>query len=194
MRFSIFVGDIADAPADALCTSTNPRLTLMMGTGASVRSRGGPAVMRACEGRPPFRPGAVCVTTAGALPHKIAIHCVASDASHRSCSAIVEACVANALACADAAGCTTMAIPILGTGHARLRFADAVRAIAQTTLDATTRVSEVKLVTNDEERVDELRGVLQKIAGCTIEVQRSTVLDLEPDSFWSDEYRLELDC
>lgn len=191
MRFSVFVGDITDAQADALCTSTNPRLSLMMGTGASVRARGGPAVMRACEGLPNLAPGMVHATTAGNLPHKLVIHCVASDASHRSSSAIVESCVVNALACADAAGCTTVALPILGTGHARLRFADAVRAIARTALDATTRVTEVKLVTNDEQRVNELREILERIAGSSIEVQRSTVLEAEPDSLWSDAYSLD---
>jgi O-acetyl-ADP-ribose deacetylase (regulator of RNase III) len=191
MKFSIFVGDITDAPADAVCTSTNPRLSLMMGTGASVRARGGPTVMRACEGLPNLLPGMVHATTAGNLPHKIAIHCVASDASHRSSSAIVESCVANALASADAAGCATIAMPILGTGHARLRFADAVRAMARSAADATTHVGEVKLVTNDEERVDELREILQRIAGCPIEVQRSTVLEAEPDSLWSNAYSLD---
>jgi O-acetyl-ADP-ribose deacetylase (regulator of RNase III) len=165
MRFSIFLGDIADAPADALCTSTNPRLSLMMGTGASVRARGGPAVMRACEGLPNLLPGMVHATTAGNLPHKIAIHCVASDASHRSSSAIVESCVANALASADAAGCTTIAIPILGTGHARLRFADAVRAMARSAAETPTRVERMIFVTNDEENVPTLRAILERAEG-----------------------------
>jgi len=35
MRISIFAGDICDVPAEALCTSTNPRLSLAMGTGAA---------------------------------------------------------------------------------------------------------------------------------------------------------------
>jgi len=119
MKLSIFAGDIADAPADAVCTSTNPRLTLMMGTGASVRARGGRAVARACESLAPLPPGAARATTAGNLPHKIAIHCVASDANHRSSEAIVRSCVTTALACADAAGCEIVAMPIFGTGHAR---------------------------------------------------------------------------
>ena len=33
MKTTIFTGDITDAPADAICTSTNPRLSLVMGTG-----------------------------------------------------------------------------------------------------------------------------------------------------------------
>ena len=193
MKFSIYLGDIADAPAEAVCTSTNPRLSLMMGTGASIRARGGPEILRARESHPPLAAGAVYSTTAGALPHKVVIHCVASDPSHRSSADIVRACVTNALACADAAGCATIAMPIFGTGHARLRFADAVRAMAPRDLDAKTHVREVTFVTNDEERVDELQSVLQSIAGCPIAVERSPALDAETDTLWPDEYSLHFD-
>ena len=186
MKLSIFAGDIADAPADAVCTSTNPRLTLMMGTGASVRARGGPAVARACEALAPLPAGAARATTAGALRHRIAIHCVASAANHRSSDAIVRSCVANALACADAAGCAIVAMPVFGTGHARYAFAASARVMALTALEVPTRVREVKFVTNDDERVEELREILQNCVGGRVEVDRSAVAKPEPDSFWSD--------
>jgi O-acetyl-ADP-ribose deacetylase (regulator of RNase III) len=188
MKFSIYLGDIADAPAEAVCTSTNPRLSLMMGTGASIRARGGPEVMRACEGLTPRAPGTVHVATAGALPRKAVIHCVASDAAHHSSAAVVRSCVAAALAAADASGCATIAMPILGTGHARLRFAEAVRAMAATAMDASTHVRELKFVTNDEERVDELQTILQEMAGALVEVERSARATPEPDSLWTGEY------
>jgi O-acetyl-ADP-ribose deacetylase (regulator of RNase III) len=189
MKFSIFVGDIADPPADAVCTSTNPRLSLVMGTGASIRARGGPSVMRACEGLAPLAPGSVHVTTAGELPHKIVIHCVASDGGHRSSASIVRACVTNALASADAAGCTSIAMPIFGTGHARLPFTEAARVMARAALDVTSGVRDMTFVTSDEERVDELRAVL----GRRVEVTRSPKLEEEPESFWSDTYALHFD-
>ena len=192
MKLSIFAGDIADAPADALCTSTNSRLTLMMGTGASIRARGGPAVARACETLAPLPPGAARATTAGALPHKIAIHCVASDANHHSSEAIIRSCVTNALACADAAACTTIAMPIFGTGHAHYAFAASARTMALAALEASTRVREVKFVTNDDERVDELREILQHITGGRIEVERSTAAEPEAESLWSEVYSLDV--
>ena len=192
MKLSIFAGNITDAPTDALCTSTNPRLTLMMGTGASVRARGGPAVARACEALAPLPPGAARATTAGALPHRIAIHCVASDANHRSSEAIVRSCVTNALACADAAGCATVAMPIFGSGHARYAFASSARAMALAALEASTRVREVKFVTNDDERVEELREILQNATGGRVDVERSGAAEPEPDSFWSDVYSLDV--
>ncbi|MDP9193134.1 MAG: macro domain-containing protein [Acidobacteriota bacterium] len=195
MKLSIFLGDIADAPADALCTSTNPRLSLMMGTGASVRGRGGPAVLQACEALLAERgstlpAGSVHATTAGTLPHKIAIHCIASDNTHHSSEAIIRACVANALATADANGCATIAMPIFGTGHARLRFANAVRAMASEALSAKTRVREVKLVTNDKDRVEDMRAVLEKLVRGRIDLERSPNFDEQTNSLWSEDYSL----
>src|SRR5207244_3998577 len=91
MKTTIVAGDITDAPADAICTSTNPRLSLVMGTGGAVRERGGFAVLRECEAivaaSSPLRPGTAHVTSAGALPYEKVIHCVASDAQHNSSAA-----------------------------------------------------------------------------------------------------------
>ncbi len=119
MKISLFMGDLADAPAEALCTSTNPRLSLMMGTGGSVRDRGGFEVLRECEaivGDKTLAPGSVVTTSAGRLPHKAIFHCVASDANHRSSAEIIRACVVNVLAAADERGCKSVAMPVFATG------------------------------------------------------------------------------
>ena len=196
MRFSIFVGDLADAPAEALCTSTNPRLSLMMGTGASIRRRGGPAVMRACEallaGRKSLPPGTAHPTTAGALPNKVAIHCIASDESHRSSEAIVQSCVAGALECAHARGCSSIAMPVFGTGHARLRFATAAAAMARSAVETPSGVEHLVFVTNDEENVATLRAILESAAGHPIEIERSRDVEPDGDTFWSDAYSLDM--
>lgn len=176
MRFSVFAGDIADAEADALCTSTNPRLSLMMGTGASVRARGGFAVLRACEaivgeerrrsGR--FLPaGSVHVTTAGELPQRLIIHCVASDGAHRSSTEIVAACVRNAALLAVAAGCRSVAMPVFATGHARVPFARAVRIMAEELRTVAPQL-DVVFVVNDVERAEEAQAILGPGVSLTI--------------------------
>ena len=159
LKISVFHGDIADAPADAVCTSTNARLTLMMGTGAALRERGGFEVLRACEsalaasGRTQLPAGAAVVTTAGRLPFKAAIHCVASDPStHMSSEAIIAACVRNALARADEIGCASLAMPVFATGHARFSFPRAVRAMVSTLTSARTNVGSVVLAVADPEK------------------------------------------
>lgn len=197
LKLSIFLGDIADAPADAVCTSTNPRLSLVMGTGASVRSRGGPAVSRACEallaGRPALPAGTAFTTTAGSLPHKLAIHCVASTTAHRSSAAIVRSCVRQVLAHADAAQCASIALPVLGAGHARLPFAEAVRAMASIMIGADTRVRQIIFVTNDDECAGELQAILQEMAGSPVNLVRSAKLEPESEGSWADVYTPRLD-
>jgi O-acetyl-ADP-ribose deacetylase (regulator of RNase III) len=193
MRVSVFVGDLADAEADALCTSTNPRLTLVMGTGAAVRARGGFAVLRACEasvaqelertGKHGLPDGSAHVTTAGELPHRRIIHCVASNAEHRSSPEIVAACVRNALAAAAAEGCRSIAIPVFGTGHARVRFDVAVRTIAET-LRASTFDGAIVMVTNDDERAEEARAILETALGTSVQVTRSAAMEPEALSLW----------
>lgn len=164
-EIAVFVGDLTDAPAEAICTSTNPRLSLMMGTGGAVRERGGFEVLRACEavvkaaGHPHLPAGSAHVTTAGALPYKAIIHCVASNETHVSSPAIIQSCVKNALAAADAASCATVAMPLFATGHARVRFDRAMQAMAEALRSASTSVKRVVVVVHDASRADEARQI-----------------------------------
>lgn len=185
MRLTLFVGDLCDVPAEALCTSTNPRLSLAMGTGGSVRSRGGFAILRACEkivaaasGHLP--PGSAHLTTAGDLPAKAIIHCVASDARHLSSMEIVRACVTNALARAAEAKCASVAFPVFGTGHARLPFDQALRVIVQEL--KRTNLDHAYIVINDAERVDGALRVIREVFPNEAEVIRSP--QVTDDSMW----------
>ena len=159
MRVSVFNGDICDAPAEAICTSTNPRLSLVMGTGASVRARGGIEILRACERIAPQPAGSAHVTTAGALPAKIVVHCVASDAAHRSSPSVVRACVRNAVNAAVAAGCRSIAMPLFATGHAHLAFTQSVQTMADTLREMQPPFEQIFIVVYDAERVEEVRDV-----------------------------------
>jgi O-acetyl-ADP-ribose deacetylase (regulator of RNase III) len=196
MKISIFAGDLCDVHADALCTSTNPGLSLAMGTGASVRGRGGYQILRACEdivrtefrrsGRPGLPAGSVHSTTAGNLPSTLIAHCVASDAAHHSSADIIRSCVKNALALADVSGCTSIAMPLFGTGHARFNFDQAVLVIAETLRDATTAVQHVFIVVYDPERADDaVRLIHSVIPAAEVDVQRGPDTNDEAVSMWS---------
>ena len=166
MKISLFVGDITDVQADAVCTSTNPRLSLMMGTGGAVRERGGFQVLRECEkltGGHTLPAGSAFLTTGGALPFKAVIHCVASDTSHRSSTEIVRLCVRNALERADCAGCKTVAMPVFGSGHAHVRFDQALTAMRDILLNANTGVEHVVVVVYDQDRADDARRILEPL-------------------------------
>jgi len=162
MRITIFTGDLTDAPAEALCTSTNPRLSLMMGTGGSVRDRGGFEVLREAEAilaGKTLAPGAVVTTSAGRLPHKAIFHCVASDASHHSSAKIIRACVANALAAADEIGCKSVAMPVFATGHAHFKFVEALTTMRDALAGAQTKVEEVIVVVRDDDWEEEAKTI-----------------------------------
>ncbi|MCA1733520.1 MAG: macro domain-containing protein [Acidobacteria bacterium] len=159
MKVSVFAGDIAEAPADAICTSTNPRLSLMMGTGGSVRERGGFAILRECEalleaeatrsGRDRLPVGSVWVTGAGALPHQAVFHCVASDARARSSDAVIRSCVQKSVAAAIQRGITSVAMPVFATGHAHVPFDSALASIAEGLASAPEGLGEVIIVVRD---------------------------------------------
>ena len=173
MEVSVFAGDIAEARADAVCTSTNPRLSLMMGTGGSVRERGGFEVLRACEaliedekkrtGRSVLPVGSAHLTTAGSLPFKAAIHCIASDATHHlSSPEIIRACVRNALKIADAKGFASLAMPVFATGHARVRFELALTTMLDALRTAHTKVRQVTIAVVDRERAGEAKKIVER--------------------------------
>lgn len=172
-RVALYVGDLAAVPADAVCTSTNPRLSLWAGTGSAVVRRGGWEIKRqAAElvervrrdtGCEELEPGTVHVTDAGYLPHRAVLHCVASDARHRSSPAIVRRCVEEALVAAASAGCATVAMPIFASGHAGLEVGAAVEAMGNALRDGRPEaagVEEVRLVISGRERAQRAREVL----------------------------------
>lgn len=199
MKISVFAGDVCDVKADALCTSTNPRLSLVMGTGASIRARGGYQILRACEeiveaefrrsGRRGLPAGSAHPTTAGDLPSKIIVHCVASDAAHRTSADIIRNCVRNALAIAEATGCNSIAMPLFAAGHARFHFDQVLLAMAETLRDEATAVQHVFIVVYDPDRAgDAVRRIRSVIPGAEIDVERGPQTTNEPIDMWSDDW------
>lgn len=175
MKVRIIIGDIADARAEALCTSTNPRLSLAMGTGGAVVERGGWQVKRECEallesaGRDAMPVGSVHATTAGELHAKVIFHCVASNAAHKSSAAVIEACVDNALALAARGGCRSIAMPVFATGHAHFPFDRAVEAMASAMSHASPVLDEAQIVVSDDALAKQaLRIVRLRIPDATL--------------------------
>lgn len=170
LEVSVFVGDLADAPAEVLCTSTNPRLSLSGGTGLDLLSHAGWSVRREAQalvereaartGRPELPVGTVHRTSAGLLPRACVLHCVASDALHRSSEEAIRSCVQGALAATQEAGCASVAMPVFGTGHASFPFERAVAVMADALASTPTSVRRLVIVTLLEDRAAAARRVL----------------------------------
>jgi O-acetyl-ADP-ribose deacetylase (regulator of RNase III) len=175
LEVALFPGEIAAAPAEAICVSTNPRLSLEGGTGRAVLAAAGWAIKRQAEalvaaGSPPGGPvglpvGFAGTTTAGHLPYRLVIHCVASDSRHRSSPAAVRRCVREALAAAQAADCTRVAMPVFASGHAGLRFEAALVALVEALREAATSVTTVVIAVPREDRARAAARVLDRLLG-----------------------------
>ena len=140
MNIGLFLGDICQAPADVICTSTNPHLDLMIGTGGAVRSAGGWSIQEECyetvrekSGAPDqtyLEPGQVVRTGAGLLPYKAVLHCVAIDSFHNSSALIIQQCVQNAVAeFRKITGAESIAFPIFASGNGRFEFSSSLSEI-----------------------------------------------------------------
>lgn len=173
VRVSLFVGEIVDAPTEAICTSTNPRLSLGGGTGRAVLEETGWALKRRLEavveeearrtGESELPVGFTCAVPGGRPPHRLIVHCVASDHAHRSSPEAVRLCVEGALREAGKAGCKSLALPIFGAGHADLRFDDALQAMAETLRETTAPgVEEVLLVILQADRAPVAAEILDR--------------------------------
>lgn len=163
----LFLGEIVDAPADVLCTSTNERASLRGGTGASVSASAGwgprreaAALVAGAGGRLPL--GSVHRTSAGRLPHAFLLHAVACGAAHASSAEAIRACTAGALDEAARGGAARIALPVFGSGHAGFPFEGAVSAMAEALARARAPLARVVLVLLDGDRLGATRGVLDR--------------------------------
>jgi O-acetyl-ADP-ribose deacetylase (regulator of RNase III) len=129
-----------------------------------VREQGGLSILRECEAivaaSAPLPAGSVHVTSAGTLPYKKIIHCVASDRNHDSSPAIIRACVTGALAAAEREGIVRLAMPVFATGHAHFRFRESLAAMREALRSASTNVAEVIVVVDEEDRAEIAAAVI----------------------------------
>jgi len=156
-RLSVVRGDLAAQRADALVSTITPALRRGAGSdAAAVWARAGPLLAAACRGlraepgRRRLVPGAVVVTTAGALDADWVIHTVvpayswSDDRTH-----LLSRAYRGVLGAADDLGARGLVLPLLGAGVYAWPVEEAVR-IALHTLGATpTRVRTTRFCVAD---------------------------------------------
>ncbi len=178
LEVALFAGELVEAPAEAICTSTNPRLSLGGGTGRAVLEETGWGLKRQLEaiaeaearrtGDEELPVGFTCATPGGLPPHRLIVHCVASGRAHRSSPEAARRCTEGALREADRAGCGTLALPVFGTGHAGLPYDRAVQAMAEALRAARPKtVRKVYLVVFPAHRAPLARQILDKVLAAT---------------------------
>lgn len=149
---SVEVGDLARASADGIVNSAYSPMTLRSGVGDALRRAGGDVIEAEAlrDGEQPL--GACVVTGAGALSARHVLHAV-SGWKEASC---IGRALQRVLLAADELGLTSLAIPALGTGQARVALEASARDLAANlrwyvSLGAT-RLERVTFVLPDAEK------------------------------------------
>lgn len=116
LRVCIRVGDIAYAECDSIVSSANFEMKMRSGVGEALRRRGGDEIEEEAMKGGEHPLGSCLRTRPGGLAAKHVFHAV-SAWNEVSC---VGRAFARALLLADEHGCSSIAVPALGTGAARV--------------------------------------------------------------------------
>ncbi len=112
--------------------------------------------------------GEVAVTDAYELAAEIVIHAAAMPhyGDRSATPESVRAATENALLTADNRACSSMVIPVLGTGVAGLEFETGARVIC-TTIDAfePTSLTEVRVIAYEDDAYETLERIAREIRG-----------------------------
>jgi len=175
-QVTLVVGDIAEAAADAIVSSSNFEMKMRAGVADALRRRGGDEIeaeaMRGGE-----QPLGSCVaTTGGKLAARHVLHAV-SAWNEASC---VGRATQRAFLLADELGVHTLAIPALGTGAARV----SLEACANAMMTALrwhvalggSRLESVRVFLDSDEKRRQFRAVAEE--ALRDEEEAPTQLDL----------------
>lgn len=163
VRISCVCDDIARAEADGIVCSSLPEMRMITGVGRALKEWGGDEIEREAisSGEQPL--GACIVTSAGRLSARRVLHAV-SAWNEVSC---VGRAMQRALLAAEEHRLTSLAVPALGTGTARVSLESAASAEAQALrlhLElGGSRLREIKFVLNSNDKLAAFRDVIEDI-------------------------------
>ncbi len=151
IRVKFVAGDVSTMKSDAIISSANYQLTMRSGVGNALRMRGGDEIEREAMAKGEQPLGSCLRTTPGKLDTKHVFHAVSA---WNEVSTVGRA-FARALLMAAEAGCTSIAVPALGTGAGRVGFEMCANAMMTTlrwqALLGGLRLKEVTVVLDSEE-------------------------------------------
>jgi Predicted phosphatase homologous to the C-terminal domain of histone macroH2A1 len=110
--------DLTTMDCDAIVNPSNVHLQPGGGLDAAIHQAAGPALLDACRNAAPCPVGQARITPAFRLPSKWVIH-TAAPVWHGGLfgeKRLLAACYRSCVACAQDAGCETLAVPLLGAG------------------------------------------------------------------------------
>ena len=133
MEFRVVQGDIAAQRADALVNAAGTSLRMGSGVAGSLRRAAGGRINDAAMAKGPIELGDVAVTGGYDLDADYVVHAAAMPhyGDGRATEASIRVATRNALERADALGCQSVVLPVLGTGVAGFPFEDGARFVCE---------------------------------------------------------------
>ncbi|MDQ2698287.1 MAG: O-acetyl-ADP-ribose deacetylase [Actinomycetota bacterium] len=156
-------GDITEQRVDAIVNAANNAMRGGGGVDGAIHRAGGPDILRDCIERFPdgLATGDAGWTTAGRLPAKWVIHTVGPNyAAGQRDRALLVSCYRRALEVADELEARSIAFPLISAGIYGWPLEDAIEVAVSTIADASTRVSEARIVARDAAIVERVRAVI----------------------------------
>lgn len=135
----IIAGDLVDQDVDAIVNAANSDLLLGGGVAGAIRSRGGPAIQRACDAHGPVRVGEAAITGAGDLRARNVIHAASMQLGGRTTAESLQSSMDHVFRLAREHGVRTIAVPAVGTGIAGFPMNDCARVMADCVSRALAR-------------------------------------------------------
>ncbi|NHN49398.1 Appr-1-p processing protein [Halostella sp. JP-L12] len=133
MEFSAARGDIADREADALVSAAETNLRMEDGVASALRRAADGPIAEEARAETPLHLGEVAVTDAYDLDADYVLHAAATPSygSEQASAESIRAATRNALRKAEAAGCESLVLPVLGTGTEGYEFAEGARIVCE---------------------------------------------------------------
>ncbi|UPM45028.1 macro domain-containing protein [Halocatena salina] len=133
MKFTVVQGDIADQCADALVNAAGTSLRMGSGVADALRRGANGPINEDAVSKGPIDLGTVAVTDAYELAAEYVIHAAAMPhyGDGRASAESIRDATQNSLKQADALGCESIVLPVLGTGAAAFSFEEGAERVCE---------------------------------------------------------------
>lgn len=145
-EIQLWNGDICDLEVDAIVNAATTNLWMSTGVGGALKRRGGDVIEYEAVRQGPVAVGSAVVTGPGSLACRYVIHAVSLGADRRTSGSAIDAATRAAIAAADRLGCSSIALPALGTGVGGYPLDDAAATTVAAVEAALRDTASVQLV------------------------------------------------
>ncbi|MFB6280735.1 MAG: macro domain-containing protein [Haloferacaceae archaeon] len=166
MEFTIVQGDIAGQSADALVNAAGTSLEMGSGVAGALRRAANGPINEEAVSKGPVELGEVAVTDAYDLDAEYVVHAAAMPhyGDGRATDESIRTATRNALAAADERGCSSVVLPVLGTGAAGFGFETGARIVCEAVREYDpTSLTDCRVIAYGDDEHGTLRAVADDV-------------------------------